>query len=120
MSGAYREAAHVGCNQNYKQSRNIPIIFYNLCHYDAHHILMSIGKFKQYSLEVLASTLETYIGFQMIKKGCPIHLNFIDSYQHLSTLLKKLLNLEMQQFKILKHHFQDTDFLYSHEKGLPI
>lgn len=49
ITGAYRGAAHVGCNLNYKQSRNIPVVFHNL-RYDAHPIMTSIAKFKDYSL----------------------------------------------------------------------
>lgn len=69
--------------------------------------------------EVIASKLETYIGFRMVKKGCPIHLNFIDSYQHLPTSLEKLVNnLEHDQFKILKHHFINQDISFLTRKGL--
>lgn len=72
--------------------------------------MMSIGKFKEYPLEVIASTLEAYVGFRMVKKGCPIHISFIDSLQHLHTSLEKLVkNLERDQFKILKHHFKNHD-----------
>lgn len=65
-------------------------MFHNLRHYDAHHIMTSIGKFQDYSLEVLASTLEKYIGLRLKKKGCPIQLNFKDSLQHLPTSLEKI------------------------------
>lgn len=117
--GAYRGAAHVRCSLNYKQSRNIPIVFHNLHHYDAHHIIMSIGKFKEYSLDVIATTLETCIGFRMVKKGCPIHLNFIESLQHLPISLEKLVsNLEEDQFKILKHHFRNHDVVLLTHKDL--
>lgn len=66
--------------------------------------------FKDYSLEVLASTLEKYIGFQLKKNGCPIQLNFIDILQHLPTSLEKLVsNLQNEQFNILRKTFKNVD-----------
>ena len=65
VKGKFRGAVHNSRNLNFKLSKNIPIIFHNLCNYDAHHIIMELGKFKDYKIDVIPITLEKYISFKI-------------------------------------------------------
>ena len=120
VTGDYRGAAHPHCNLNYRQSRTIPVIFHNLKNYDAHHIMQHMGKFNDHTIDVIATTLEKYIGFKIQKKECTIQLMFLDSFQHLPTSLEKLVNnLDEAQFHILKSQFpSSTDFSLLTRKGV--
>ena len=74
--------------------------------YEEHLIMQKLGKYKGHRISVIASTFEKYTSFKIQKEGCSVQLVFIDSFQHLSTSLEKLVNnLEESQLSILKSHF---------------
>ena len=105
VTGSYRGASHNSCNLNFKVPSTIPIIFHNLKNYDAHHIMLEIGKFKEYDLSIIPTTLEKYISFKMIKQGCPLQLVFLDSLQFLPASLEKLVkNMSVEDFHLLKEN----------------
>lgn len=58
VTNAFRGAAHIECNVNYKQLKNIPVIVYILKHYDGHQLMSALGKFKDYHIDVKANTIE--------------------------------------------------------------
>ena len=120
ITGAFRGASHSYCNLNYKQSKRIPVIFHNLKNYDGHHLMSELGKFDDYEISVIASTLEKYITFRLKKKDCPLELVFLDSFQFLPTSLEKLVsNITKSDLHILKEHFpQEKDRSLLTRKGV--
>ena len=86
VTGKYRGAAHSSCNLNYRQRERIPVFFHNLRGYDAHHIMSAIGKFKHKRLNCIPQNHEKYISFSLGK------LDFIDTFQFMSTSLEKLVD----------------------------
>lgn len=101
--GEFRGPAHNICNLNYKLPKKIPVIFHNLKNYDSHHIMTELGKFKEYDISVIPTTMEKYITFKIHKQDCPVQLVFLDSLQFLLYSLDKLVkNLNEDDFKILK------------------
>lgn len=50
----------MNCNINYKQAKVIPVIFHILKHYDDHHLMTELGKFTDYSIDVIVNTIEKY------------------------------------------------------------
>ena len=45
VTGKYRAFAHRYCNNNFKLSHKIPLVFHNLKNYDSHLIMRELGKF---------------------------------------------------------------------------
>ena len=45
VTGKYRAFAHRYCNNNFKLSHKIPLVFHNLKNYDSHVIMRELGKF---------------------------------------------------------------------------
>ena len=43
ITGRFRGAAHNECNLNYKFTGKIPVVFHDLCGYDSHLIMSTIG-----------------------------------------------------------------------------
>ena len=103
-TGQYRGAAHSGCNLALRKTKKIPIIFHNLSGkvsfilininsfflssgYDGHIIMQSIPKVKKCKDPlVIAKSMEKFIGFTIGR------LKFMDSLQHLTSSLDKLVN----------------------------
>ena len=100
----FRCAAHNACNLNLKQRERIPVFFHNLKGYDSHLIMQAIGKMKNKRLNCIPQNHENYISFSMGK------LDFIDTFQFLSTSLEKLvLNLAKEgseKFIHLRHYVE--------------
>ena len=44
ITGKYRGSAHQDCNNDYRLTDKIPVIFHNLRRYDGHFIMQTIGK----------------------------------------------------------------------------
>jgi len=86
VTGKYRGAAHNACNINLKQRERIPIFFHNLRGYDSHLIMEAIGKMKNKKINCIPQNHEKYISFSLGK------LEFIDTFQFLSTSLEKLVD----------------------------
>ena len=84
-TGQYRGAAHSGCNLAMRKVKKIPVVFHNLAGYDSHIIMQSLCKVKCKDPRVIAKSMEKFIGFTI---G---NLQFMDSLQHLSASLDKLV-----------------------------
>ncbi|KAK3095331.1 hypothetical protein FSP39_013326 [Pinctada imbricata] len=63
ISGKFRGAAHNECNLKFQLTKRIPVFFYNLRGYDAHHIMSEIGKMKRKNLKCIPQNHEKYISF---------------------------------------------------------
>ncbi|CAL1297347.1 unnamed protein product [Larinioides sclopetarius] len=121
LTGRYRGALHSSCNLKFRLSKKIPVVFHNLRNYDGHLIMQEIGKLKDYEISVVPTTMEKYITFSLSKKynKIKVSLNFIDSYQFLSTSLEKLVqNLTVNKFIILKENFPHRDISLLLRKGV--
>ncbi|XP_054720146.1 uncharacterized protein LOC129229795 [Uloborus diversus] len=108
LSGRYRGAAHNQCNLKFRLRKMIPVLFHNLKNYDAHHIVKTLGAFKDYEYEVIPTNMEKYISFSIAprgeKRGEKVKLVFLDSYQFLPTSLEKLVsNMPPADFKLLQN-----------------
>ena len=95
-TGKYRVSTRRGCNTNLKLDHKIPVVFYNLKHYDSRFIMQELGKFNP-KLSVLPNGLDKYMSFTINNR-----LNFIDSFQFLSSSLDSLVkNVNKDDFKYL-------------------
>lgn len=85
ISGDYRGAAHSSCNLKWRVGKNgkIPVFFHNLRNYDAHLIMQEIHH-AYGNISCIANNTEKYISFSV---G---NLQFVDSFQFLSTSLARL------------------------------
>ena len=102
-TGAYRGAAHFGCNLRYKIPNYIPVVFHNLAGYDAHLFITELTKHTK-DVGVIAKNMEDYISFSIKvevdryvdkngeEKYKEIDLRFIDSFKFMSSNLDLLLN----------------------------
>ena len=85
LTGKFRGAAHMSCNLNYRLRERIPVFFHNLRGYDSHLIMEAIGKTKK-KINCIPQNHEKYISFSLGK------MEFVDTFQFLSTSLEKLVN----------------------------
>ena len=85
---SYSGRDHVGCNINYKETRIMPVIFYNLRGYDLHLLIKQIAC--SFPGEVIPTTKEKYISFSKNVKGNNIKFRFIDSFRFIGFSLDKL------------------------------
>ncbi|XP_035216330.1 uncharacterized protein LOC118189772, partial [Stegodyphus dumicola] len=122
LTGHYRGALHSLCNLKYRLQKKIPVVFHNLKHYDAHHIMQGLGKkIEDHQIEVIATNMEKYITFALSKKHnkIKVSLQFIDSFQFLNTSLEKLVqNLPAEKFNILKENVREGDLSLLLKKGI--
>nr|XP_034322790.1 uncharacterized protein LOC117688689 [Crassostrea gigas] len=84
VTGKFRGAAHSNCNLNLRLRERIPVFFHNLKGYDAHHIMNALGKYKHKKINCIPQNHEKYISFSLGR------LDFVDTFQFLSTSLDKL------------------------------
>ena len=92
--------AHRECNIIVKVNHKIPVVFHNLKNYDLNLIMQELGKL---NLKMIAmhNGLEKYMSFSINNK-----LNFIDSFQFLSSSLDSLAKkLSTDDFKYLSQEF---------------
>ena len=59
----YRGAAHNICNQRYKTSKGIPIVFHNGSKYDYHFVIKELAEECEGQFECLGENTEKYITF---------------------------------------------------------
>ena len=94
ITGKYRGSAHNSCNLKLRidpEKLKIPVIFHNLKGYDSHFIIKKLGK--NSNISVIAQNFEKYISFKID------NLQFIDSFQFMSSSLDKLAsNLDKESF----------------------
>lgn len=62
LTGLYRGAAHQICNLNYKESRNVPVVFHNL-QYDQHFLIEKIAGSCSGDISIIPINNEKYISF---------------------------------------------------------
>ncbi|GBL96873.1 hypothetical protein AVEN_118984-1, partial [Araneus ventricosus] len=121
QTGIYRAALHSSCNLKFRLSKKIPVVFHNLKNYDGHLIMQEIGKLKDYEISVVPTTMEKYVTFSLSKRyhKFKVSLNFVDSFQFLSTSLEKLVqNLTPDKFNILKENFPHHNISLLLRKGV--
>ena len=96
-NGDFKGAAHSGCilATRKKRTQKIPVIFHNLAGYDAHIIFQNLTKVDCEDPFVIAKSMEKFIGFSIGS------LQFMDSLQHLSSSLDKLVNNLGDKSKII-------------------
>jgi hypothetical protein len=100
ITGKFRGALCHTCNSRLSLKRNtLPVIFHNLKNYDAHLIIKhGIGKFPHWLLSVIAQTSEKFmtiqakvpVGKTKNDKTIYFNINFIDSFQFMSSSLSNL------------------------------
>ena len=102
-TGAYRGAAHFGCNLRCKIPDYIPVVLHNLAGYDAHLFIRELASYTT-DIGVIAKSIEDYISFSIkveidkyVDKNGEEHtkeieLRFIDSFKFISSSLDSLVN----------------------------
>ena len=102
-TGAYRGAAHFGCNLRYKIPNYISVVLHNLAGYDAHLFIRELAKYTT-DIGVIAKNIEDYISFSIKvevdkyvdkngeERSKEIELRFIDSFKFMSSSLDSLVN----------------------------
>ncbi|GBN91892.1 hypothetical protein AVEN_35644-1 [Araneus ventricosus] len=121
QTGRYRAALHSSSNLKFRLSKKIPVVFHNLKNYDGHLIMQEIGKLKDYEISVVPTTMENYVTFSLSKRyhKFKVSLNFVDSFQFLSTSLEKLVqNLTPDKFNILNENFPHHNIFLLLRKGV--
>jgi hypothetical protein len=109
FTGEFRGAAHPSCNINMTVPTKIPVCFHNLRSYDSHIILKPLAKFATdlAEIKVIPNTLEKYTTIETPQ------FRFIDSLQHMSSSLDKLVQSlakrGLEGFKHLYEEFSNVD-----------
>lgn len=104
----YRGPAHQKCNLQFQKSHKLPVVFHNLCNYDAHLLITDVVKNITGTTSVLAHNTEKYIGINKFVKGTKVKLQFIDSFKFMATSLEKLAG-NLKTLKILSSQFKNID-----------
>ena len=112
-----RGSAHQECNLGLRitpESIKIPVVFHNLRGYDSNLIMQQIGEIaknhayknkkgeeQHLKISAIPNNLEKYMAFMLGN-----HLNFIDSFQFMSSRLDKCVsNLSQELFKYTSEEF---------------
>ena len=93
----YRGSAHREWNINSEFHHKIPILFYNLKHYDSDIIIQEIGRFNL-KINAILNGLENYMSFSINNK-----LSIIDSFQLLSSFFS--WKLRERWFQVFESRF---------------
>ena len=134
-TGAYRGAAHNGCNQKMKKPKFIPVLFHNLEGYDAHLFIKNLGV-SCGDIKCIPKTEEKYISFtkEIVVdeftnksgkvKGIKRELRFLDSFKFAASSLDKLVKcLGKDDFRNLdlatKHHTREQQELLRKKGEFP-
>ena len=124
----FKGSAHQECNLKLRikpEDIKITAIFHNLRGYDGHFIMQQIGEIaknhaskynqgKEQPLKINAipNNMEKYMAFMLGN-----HLNFIDSFQFMSSSLDKLVsNLSKEAFKYTSKEFTEKELSLCHKK----
>ena len=130
ITGKYRGSAHQECNLKLRlnpEEIKIPVIFHNLRGYDSHFIMQEIGAIvkdhtyknkkgedKQMNINAIPNNMEKYMAFMLGN-----HLTFIDSFQFMSSSLKKLVsNLPRESLKYTSQIFKGKKLNLVARKGV--
>ena len=129
-TGKFRGLAHQECNLKLRikpEDIKIPVIFHNLRGYDSHFIMQQIGEIaknqayknkkgggQHLKINAIPNNMETYMAFMLGN-----HLNFIDSFQFMSSSLDKLVsNLPKEAFKYTSEEFTGKRLNLMSQKGV--
>ena len=132
ITGKFRGSAHQECNLRIKitpESIKIPVVFQNLRGYDSHLIMQQIGEIaknhtyknkkgeeQHLKINTIPNNMEKYMAFMLGN-----HLNFIDSFQFMSSSLDKLVsNLLKELFKYTSEEFTGDKSSLMSQKGVYI
>ena len=97
----YRGSAHWICNVNFKLTKKVPVIFYNLRGYDSHVIMQETGKFNV-KVSAIPNLLEKLMDFIVNR-----NLIFINSMKLMNLGLDSLVkNLSDNDVKYLSEEFR--------------
>ena len=130
ITGKYRGSAHRECNLKLRiepDKLKIPVIFHNLRGYDSHFIMQEIGAIvkkhtyknnrgldMEMSINAIPNNMEKYMAFMLGN-----HLNFIDSFQFMSSSLDKLVsNLPKDDLKYTSQAFKGKRLNLVSQKGV--
>ena len=130
ITGKFRGSAHQECNLKLRikpENIKIPVILHNLRGYDSHFIMQQIGeiaknyaykdkKGKEQPLKInnIPNNMEKYMAFMLGN-----HLNFIESFQFMSSSLDKLVsNLPKEAFKYTSEEFTGKKLSLMSQKGV--
>ena len=130
ITGKYRGSAHSECNLKLRidpDRLKIPVIFHNLRGYDSHFIMQEIGSIVkkhtyknnrgievEMNINAIPNNLEKYMAFMVGN-----HLNFIDSFQFMSSGLDKLVsNLPKDDLKYTSQAFKGRKLKLMTRKGV--
>ncbi|KAL9974074.1 hypothetical protein ACROYT_G011073 [Oculina patagonica] len=128
--GKYRGSAHQECNLKLRIESDkikIPVIFHNLRGYDSHFIMQEIGaivknhtyknkkgEIKEMNINAIPNNMEKYMAFMLGN-----HLNFIDSFQFMSSSLEQLVsNLPRESLKYTSNMFKGKKLNLMTRKGV--
>ncbi|XP_055306814.1 uncharacterized protein LOC129571069, partial [Sitodiplosis mosellana] len=116
FTGKFRGPAHVSCNLNYQESREIPIIMHNLSGYDAHLFIKQLATQMEGDVNIIPSNSEQYISFTKIVNDSIHHpsehkdkikLKFLDSCRFMPAGLAELASLiPTEEKRILYKEFE--------------
>lgn len=108
FTGKYRGSAHVGCNLNYKVSRNVPVVFHNLSHYDSHFLMRKLATVFKGNISIIPINDQNYISFTKTVVDNRftdftkfIKLRFIDSFRFMASSLDQLAKILPSEKKII-------------------
>ena len=130
VTGEYIGSAHEECRKKMNiqpENFKIPVIFHNLKGYDGHFIMQEIGKIANkhayfdksgkktpLSINCIPNNMEKYMAFMLGR-----HLNFIDSFQFMSSSLENLVsNLHKEAFKYTSEEFKNEQLELMIRKGV--
>ena len=130
ITGKYRGSAHRECNLKLRidpDKLKIPVIFHNLRGYDSHFIMQEIGAIVkkhtyknnrgidvEMNINAIPNNMEKYMAFMVGN-----HLNFIDSFQFMSSSLDKLVsNLPKDDLKYTSQTFKGKRLNLMSQKGV--
>ena len=130
VTGKFRGSAHHECNLKLRikpEDIKIPIIFHNLGGYDSHFIMQQIGQIaknhanknkkgeeQHLKINAIPNNMEKYLAFMLGN-----HLNFINSFQFMSSSLDKLVsNLPKEDLKYTSEEFTGKKLSLMSQKGV--
>ena len=117
LLGDIRGLAHKVCNFDYTLKRHsIPVILHNFKGYDSKHIIQGLASLDNADIEPLVEN-------QNRMKSCKVTVDknsfqFIDSFQHMSTSLEKLVKMlasDQESLDDLRRSFPNTSHRFSND-----